>query len=197
MAVGAYYEQNQSKLAKLSESDWRVALKKCKDHITWKLNQKTLSGAHAASRLGADAVDHYLGIAYEKLLAGDWEWKEGRPLVEQMIRITNSIISTEVEKKKTKKEESFAISYRDNENEFYDVADLPDSSEEEPEFAGKLQIIYNAVEGDAQLELLMEGVKEGMKRAEIAELLEMRPRQFDKLRERLIRKVKTFKNTRK
>jgi len=47
MAIGEYYKQNLSKLAKVSESDWRVALKKCKNHLTWKLKQKTISGAHA------------------------------------------------------------------------------------------------------------------------------------------------------
>jgi len=192
MAIGEYYKQNLSKFAKVSETDWRVALKKCKSHLTWKLKQKTLSGAHAASRLGAEAVDHYLGIAYEKILTGEWEWKEGHTLTEQMIRIANSVISTEVEKVKTKKEESFGITYGDIENNFYDLAVLPDSAEEESKFTEKLQNIYDAIKGDTQLELLMDGVKEGMKRVEIATLLDLKPRQFDKLRERLIRKVKSF-----
>lgn len=192
MVLGKYYEQNLRKLAQVSESDWRVALKKCEVHITWKLKQKTLSGAHAASRLGADAVENYLGIAYEKILAGDWEWKEGHTLTEQMIRIANSVISTEVEKIKTKKEESFGITYSDIENNFYDLAVLTDSDEEESKFTEKLQNIYDAIKGDTQLELLMDGVKEGMKRVEIATLLDLQPRQFDKLRERLIRKVKSF-----
>ena len=192
MVLGKYYEQNLSKLAQVSESDWRVALKKCEVHITWKLKQKTLSGAHTASRLGAEAVDHYLGIAYEKILTGDWEWKEGRTLGQQMIRIANSFISTEVEKKTTKREESFTIIYSDKENNFYDLAVLPDSAEEESKFTEKLQNIYDAIKGDTQLELLMDGVKEGMKRVEIATLLDLQPRQFDKLRERLMRKVKSF-----
>jgi len=64
---------NQKKFAALKENDWVVVLAKCKKHIRLKLKQKTLSGAHAASNVGADPVDHYLSMAYTKLLEGEWE----------------------------------------------------------------------------------------------------------------------------
>lgn len=195
MDLGIYYKQNQLRIASLDERDWKVALKKCKDHIRWKLKQKTLSGAHSASRLGADALEHYLGISYEKILAGEWEWKKEYSLIEQMIRIIDSYISTEVEKKKTKKEESFEIGYRDIEREFYDLAEPPDSSEEEAIFAEQLKKIYDAIRGDTQLEIFMDAIKEGMKRADIAHLLDLQPRQLDKIKEKLLRKVKTYQSS--
>jgi hypothetical protein len=195
MELGEYYKQNQNRIALLNEGNWKVAIKKCKDHIRWKLKQKTLSGAHSASRLGADPIEHYLGIAYEKILLGEWEWKKEYTLVEQMIRIIDSYISAEVEKRKTKKEESLKVDYIDIENEFYDLVDPPDSLQEEAFYAEKLQKIENAIKGDSQLELFLDSVKEGMKRADIAELLDLRPRQLDKVRERLLRKVRTYQSS--
>lgn len=195
MELGEYYKKNQRRIALLNERDWKVALKKCKDHIRWKLRQRTLSGAHSGSRLGADPVDYYLGISYEKILSGEWEWKDELSLTAQMIRIVNSYINTEVEKKKTKKEKSFQIGYSDVENEFYDLAEPPDSSEEEGVFAEKLQIINDAIRGDSQLELFMEAVRERMKRAEVAAILDIQPRQLDKVREKLFRRVRIYQSS--
>lgn len=192
MELGEYYKQNQKRFVSLNEADWKVALKKCKDHIKWKLKQRTLSGAHSASRLGGDPVDHYLGISYEKIISGEWEWKEEYSLPEQMIRIADSYISTEVEKVKSKKGKSFQIMYQDIENEFYDLVDPPTSSEEEALHIQRLQQIENAIQGDYQLELFMEAVKEGMKRSDIAVLLDISPRQLDKVRERFIRRVLSY-----
>ena len=197
MELGEYYEQNLVRIASLDERDWKIALKKCKDHIKWKLKQKTLSGAHSASRLGADAVDHYLGVSYEKILSGEWEWKAEFSLVEQMIRIADSYISAEVEKKKTKKEESCKIGYRDVELEFYDLVEPLDTLEEEYIFAEKLKRIEDAIDGDPELELFMDAVKAGMKRAEVASMLDLQPRQLDKVRERLFRKVRIYNSSKK
>ncbi len=197
MELGEYYYQNQDRIAKVKEREWKVALKKCKEHLKWKLKQKTLSGAHSASRLGSDPVDHYLGLAYEKIISGEWEWKESYSLVEQMIRIVNSYLDTEVEKSKTKKEKSTKIIYKDIENDFYDLTDPPDSLKEEAIFAGKLEIINHAINGDSQLELFMESVREGLKRSDVAEMLDLTPRQLDKVRERLIRKVQKYNSSQK
>ncbi len=197
MELGEYYYKNQDRIATIKELEWKVALKKCGDHIKWKLRQKTLSGAHSSSRLGADPVDYYLGLAYEKIITGEWEWKENHSLIEQMIRIVNSYINTEVEKSKTKKEKSTKISYKDIEGDFYDLTDPPDSSNEEAIFTGRLEIINQAINGDSQLELFLESVREGFKRSEVAEMLEIEPRQLDKVRERLIRKVKKYNSSQK
>lgn len=144
--------------------------------------------------MGADPIEHYLGISYEKILTGDWEWKDEYSLAEQMIRIVNSYIDTEIEKYESPKGKSFKIKYDDIEREFYDLTDPPDLSEE-AEYAERLQKIENAIKGDAQLELFMEAVREGMKRAEIAEMLEIQPRQLDKVREKLLKRVRNYKSS--
>lgn len=190
MEVGQYYYLNQRRLIGLTDADWRVALSKCKEHIKWRIKQKTLSGAHSASNLGAEAVDHYLGIAYEKILSGEWEWKEEFSLGQQMIRVAGSYISKEVEKAISAKGDSFKIVYKDVEEEFYDQTILPTDDTEEQEVDSRLKAIETAAAGDEELEFMIEGLKEGKKRADIAELLGIGVRQVDKLREKLMRKIK-------
>ncbi len=189
MEVGKYYSQNDKKLAQVTDQEWKVALKKCKSHIEWKLKAKTVSGAHSAAVLGSDPIDHYLGMAYEKLLAGEWEWKDKYDLAEQMIRIINSQISKQVEKAETRKAHESQVLSVDMETGFYDIADSPLTPREEIMMDAQLQAIEKAIEGDEQLLFIVEALKEGKKRAEIAELLEITPRQLDKLKEKIKRRI--------
>lgn len=192
MNIGKYYKSNQKKIDKLKDNDWRVALKKCKEHIKFRLFQKTLFGAHTSANLGKDPSDYYLDIACDKILVGDWEWQDKFDLTEQLIRIINSHISTEVEKYKTQKE-GF-IKYIDIEGEFYKVHHEETDEIEENDYELHLNIIQQAVNGDIELEFLWEAIKEGKKRVEIAELLEVDVRKVDKLREKLAVRVKQIKN---
>lgn len=196
MELGDYYYKNCQKIEKLHEDDWKIAIKKCKDHLRWKLRQKTLSGVHTASNLGEGPIDYYLNIAYEKILSGHWEWKEQFDLSQQMIRIADSYISKEIEKSKSAKNEEFQIIYEDIETAFYaDFADDMDSETWNLEVDRRLKQVEQAVAGDDELEIMIEGLKEGKKRAEIASILDMTPRQFDKLKEKLIRRMTNLKST--
>lgn len=192
MNIGKYYKPNLKKIDKLTDNDWRVALKKCKEHIKLRLFQKTLFGAHTSTNLGKDPFDYYLDIACDKILVGDWEWQDKFDLSEQLIRIINSHISTEVEKYKTQKE-GF-VKYIDIEDEFYKVPYEETDEIDENDYELRLDIIQQAVDGDIELELLWESIKEGKKRIEIADLLEVDTRRIDKLREKLVIRVKQIKN---
>lgn len=136
MEVGRYYQRNQQKLAAISSKDWKEALAKCIRHIELKLKNKTLYGAHAGSRLGAEAVDHYVSLAYEKIISGDWELKDGIDLAEQMIRIIGSYISKAVKHSKTNKAAALNVQYVPIEDEFYNkrtnLESLVDSIEKDP-----------------------------------------------------------------
>lgn len=195
MEAGKYYDHNQKRLAALVEKDWRIALGRCKAHIRWKLKQKTLSGAHAAARLGSDPVEYYLGIAYEKILSGVWEWQDQYSLGEQMIRVAGSYISKEVKKAVDEKEAGFRIIYKEVEEEFYEpVAPYLNAAEKTIDEA-RLKEIEDAVAGDEQLEFIVEGIKDGKKRAVIADLLGIGLRQFDKLREKLVGRIKSLQTS--
>lgn len=194
MELGQYYHSNRLRFNNVNDNDWKVALSKCKEHIKWKLKQKTLYGAHTANNLGTDPIDHYLELASSKLLEGEWEWKNEYSLSEQMIRIVNSYTSKEVDRTKTRKAESFKIVYQEIESEFYQMEEVGEIDFEGMEqYEKNVERIDKAVEGDIHLELLWDAVKEGKKRAEIAELLELQPKQVDKLKEKLIRQVRNFK----
>ena len=188
MALGRYYDANAKKIKSLTDDDWRVAIKKCQEHVRWKVRQRTLYGAHAPERLGMDPIDYYVDLAHEKVIAGDWEWKDQFTISEQMIRIADSHISTEVEKSKTKKAESVSIRFTD-EIELYEVEDDFDEAQEK-EFQDRFDAVDKAVAGEKELEELWECVKAGYKRSEIAELMSLKPRQLDKLKERLVERVR-------
>jgi hypothetical protein len=64
MEIGQYFKSNQKKITRLNDNDWKVALKKCKDHIRYRLFQKTLYGAHTSSNLGKDPFQYYMVIKY-------------------------------------------------------------------------------------------------------------------------------------
>ena len=194
MKVGDHHSGNHIRIACLSEEDWKVALKKCKTHIRIRLRQRTLYGAHTSSNLGADPIDHYLGIAYEKILAGDWEWKVEYTLAEQLIRIADKFIGDTVDKYKTEKSEALRIVYKDIELDFYGLANAPPDTDE-IEYEERLKTIENAISDDQELLMMLEGVKAGYKRSEIADLLDIHPRQLDKLKDKLERKVKKYKSS--
>lgn len=192
MDVGSFFEVNRVKVAKLNSDNWAVVLDICKKHLELKLRQRTLSGVYSEANLGSDPFDHYVGLAYEKILTGAWEWKDGRSLSEQMIRIIDSELSKEVRRKNAGTSHlSHQVYPGDDQLEFY--------REEEPEIKpvdrtvnkAKLDAIAKACEDDDELSFIVECLKEGKKRAEIADLMGIKPKQLDKLREKLLRRIQT------
>jgi len=188
MSLRPFYDTNANRIQSLTDDDWRVAIKKCQEHVRWKLRQKTLYGAHAPQNLGTDPIDYYVGKAYEKIIEGHWEWKAQYTLSEQMIRVADSHISTEVEKTKTKKAESIKLTYTD-EIDLYEIVDDFDEGLEQ-EFQTRFDAVEKVATGDEELKQLWDCIKAGYKRSEIAELMDLTPKQFDKLKEKLVERVK-------
>jgi hypothetical protein len=191
MKLGPYYHRNQKKLAAITERQWREALAKCMKHLEFKLKKKTLYGAHVGSRLGAEAADHYLSLAYERIISGEWEFQDGMDIAEQMIRVIGSYISKAVEHSKTVKAATSQVEYTDMEDEFYEQEiDSGGNEVYEKMYAIMVADIDDSVKDDDELFFIWEAIKEGRTRKEIALLLNKTVRQFDKLRDRLIRTVK-------
>jgi len=107
-----------------------------------------------------------------------------------MIRLIDHEISAAVEKYKTTKSKALRIEYTDITEEFYLPDDIEVTIEEEVTFKEQCDALKNAASGDTELEMIYEAICEGMKRADIAELLGKTPKQFDKLKEKLVNKVK-------
>lgn len=192
MDVGAFFEVNRLKVAKLTSDQWAAALVICKEHLKYRLRQRTLSGIYSESNLGSDPFDHYISLAYEKVLSGAWEWKEGRSIAVQMIRIIDSELSKEVKRKNTKTSHLSNNSYPgDDQLDFYQLEEPEEKPIDRTINEAKLAAIENACQDDDELGFIVECLKEGKKRAEIAELMGIKPKQFDKLREKLLRRIQS------
>ena len=192
MDVGAFFEVNRLKVAKLTSDQWAAALVICKEHLAYRLRQRTLSGVYSESNLGTDPFDHYISLAYEKVLSGAWEWKEGRSIAVQMIRIIDSELSKEVKRKDTKTSHLSNNSYPgDDQLDFYQLEEPEEKPIDRTINEAKLAAIENACQDDDELGFIVECLKEGKKRAEIADLMGIKPKQFDKLREKLLRRIQS------
>lgn len=192
MKLGPYYHRNQQKLALITSSQWEEALAKSIRYIELKLRRKTLYGAHAGSRLGAEAVDHYVSFAYEKIISGDWDFKDNRDIAEQMIRIIGSAISKAVKHSKTDKAEAYKVEYVPIEHEFYEreIESGEQTAIYEKMYELMVDGVDQAVDDDIELAIIWDAIKEGKTRSDVAALLDKDPRQFDKLRDKLITMVK-------
>jgi hypothetical protein len=189
---GKHLKRNLEKLESVTEADWVSALKQCREHVIIRLRKRTIFGAHTEERLGMDPVDYYVSFAYDAILDGRWEWKDGRTLGQQMVRIANNRIGKEVEKYEIGHDGKFSMSGEDIDEFFYSEDSPPGEPTlvQEAVFSKQIAIIEEAVKGDENLEMFWECVKDGMKREEIAVFMEKKPKQIDKLREKLIGKIK-------
>jgi len=190
---GKHLESNLKKLESVTDAQWTKALEKCKKHVVTRLRKRTLFGAHAEERLGMDPVDYYISFAYDAIIDGHWEWRDGRTLGQQMVRIAENRIGKEVEIYKTGDNGQFSMAGEDIDDFFYSEDPPPGEPNlvKEAVFGKKISIIEEAIKGDENLEMFWECVKDGMKREAVAEFMEKKPKQVDKLREKLINKIKS------
>lgn len=197
MDLGRHFESNQRKLALITDLDsqWAVALAKCREHVRIRLKSRVTFGAHTSTRLGEDPLDYYVSYSYEAILSGNWEWKDAYTLSEQIIRIADSTISTEVEKYNTKKArtDQVKISSADPNDIFYQQLFIENEQDyvREVVINKQIEVIENAVSNDNDLEFFWECIKDGLKPKEISEIMGKTPKQVNKLREKLIKKIRT------
>jgi len=192
LETGKHYKKNSKRLAEVEETVWAAAIEKCRVHVHFRINGRTKIGAHTDTRLGMDPYDYYLTYAYDALIFGAWEWKEEYSLSEQMIRIIESTISTEVDKLKTKK----AAANKTVSSFSSDFWFAADSEEEDPGMVEeilnnkKVSVIEESIKGNEDFESFWECVKDGMRPQQIAEFMEKMPKQIYKIQERFVKKIK-------
>lgn len=188
-------EQVLQLIDKVSDNEWRVHAKKCKDHISLKLSNRTVYGAHSEKNLGMSPFDFYYTGAVSKIIDGTWDWKfETYSLLEQLIRIIDSMISEEVRKYSTPKAQAVKIKDIGDANLFDHIEsdyDLEQTDENEKEFIRQIEIVKQAIDGDDELELFHVCVESQMKYSEIAQEMKINIKRAYKLGEKL--KEKTLK----
>ncbi|MEM8999822.1 MAG: hypothetical protein AAGB24_06120 [Bacteroidota bacterium] len=203
--IGEHFEKNTNRLDAVSTKEWENALKKCHDHLTLRLSNKTKYGAHSSENLGFPAVDYYTEYAYDSIIYGHWEWKEEFDLGQQLIRIADSRISTIVDSfvranEKNKKRVSegkhpltVALTPMDIESTFFSLEGSEPLDKEKVEIVEKrYELIENYVltSDDERIKIFWESVKEGLSRSDVAAILEIEPKQLDKLKEKFMRQIR-------
>lgn len=176
------------KLTLISEQEWQVVVKKAKDHVKIRLRNKTSHGVHCDANLSMSAEDYYTGEAVKKLYSGDWDWKfETFTLLEQIIRIINSMISTNVKKWEKSTDKRLLISELDANIE------IPDSYEENEdtnlcnENVAKLEKLIG---NDEDCYMLLHGIIERKTFEEICELIGCQKKKLYKIIEKLRQYIK-------
>ena len=169
--MGEHLRANTIKLDKVEDRELKVALHKCHEHLRLVRKLKTDYGAHTEERLKDDPYNYYIKRAFEAIASGDWEWKN-RTLYQQMIRIMNSHISTEVDKYRSakKREESDPPPIFVDIEKFHSIAsDNGEISEAEAKkYESQVKLIEEAIQDDELLVDIWLHKLEGKSRAEIA-----------------------------
>jgi hypothetical protein len=89
----------------ISDNEWLDVIDKLTTYVHFKLKGRTIFGAHSEQNLGINPVEYYVDDAIGKLFSLEWKWQfEKYSLLEQLQRVVGSMISTNVEKFKAKKE---------------------------------------------------------------------------------------------
>lgn len=93
------------RLHAIKDKEWLEILDKLTVFVRFKLKGKTIFGAHSEQNLGVEPVEYYVDEAIGKLFGLEWEWQfEKYSLIDQLKRIVGSMISTNVENFRKKKE---------------------------------------------------------------------------------------------
>jgi len=93
------------RLHAVPDKEWLDVVDKLTTFVHFKLKGRIIFGAHSEKFLGVEPVEYYVDGAISKLFGLEWEWQyEKYSLLEQLKRIVGSMISTNVESFKKKKE---------------------------------------------------------------------------------------------
>ena len=172
------------KLDRVTDAEWREALSALTAWIAWRLRGKTAYGAHSEKELGMSAADYYMGEAVMRLFECRWEWQDRFTLQEQLIRMTGSLIDTQLRAYQLKMEEG-----RCPKGEV-DATTLADSL---PDDYSTLDVAYEIaqakVRGDKELETFLDAIRTFDDFKAISSHLKITIDQVYNLQKRLMRRL--------
>ncbi len=97
-------EEILKRLHSIPDKEWVNIVDSLTKYVYFKINGKTLFGAHSEQNLGVAPIEYYVDEAIAKLFSLEWKWQfEKFTLLEQLQRIVGSMVSTNVEKFRAKK----------------------------------------------------------------------------------------------
>ena len=172
------------RIQRITEAEWREALKELSVYIMRRLHGRTKYGAHSQSVLGMDPLDYYIGESVSALLSGEWKWKDDHPLSDQLQRIAWSKINKQVKQYELRKS---VLSTLDLDSS----ADIATPDEESDIFFEECQ---RAANGDMELELYVQAIHDCNSFEEICEDLGIADRQYIyNLQRKLKRRILSLK----
>jgi hypothetical protein len=161
------YNHQLERIQRITEVEWREALKELSVYIMRRLHGRTKYGAHSQSVLGMDPLDFYTGEAVKALLSGEWKWKDDHPLAEQLQRIAWSKIDKQVKQYELRKGVLSPV----------DLDSTTDIAAPDEESDILFEKCRRAAEGDLELELYVQAVYDCNSFEEICEDLGIADRQ--------------------
>jgi hypothetical protein len=183
------------KLYSITEKEWKEVVNALTKWVYFKLKGKTLFGAHSEQNLGISSVDYYVDGAIEKLFSLEWKWKfEEYTIFEQLQRIVGSMMSTNVEKCKTQKEE---IIFLENED-LISIIDKNNVEEYNDEiYQAFLEALSACTIDDEDLQLYALAISEYNSFDEISRELGWEKSKLYRLQKKLTRRIIKYLETKK
>ncbi len=173
------------RLQRITEEEWRKALKELAVYITWRVGGRTQYGAHSESELGMTALDFYQGEAVAKICSCEWEWKDEYSLAEQLKAIAGSKISMREDQYKRKSKQITSV-------ESIEKADRLLYLDEETESKELYEELRRLAQGDRDLELYIQAVRDNDSYEDICTYLGFTDiRQVYNMQRKLMRRIKS------
>lgn len=183
-AVHMDQHRQLERLQRITDPEWKTAIKVLGAYIIRQIYGKTKFGAHSESVLGMPPVEYYTGAVIEALFSGKWEWKDDTTLADQLKSIAWSKISAQVQNYVKRK----------------DVLSTADLSEalslqaEDSESAEMYEICQDAAKGDEELERYVQAVHDNNSFKDICSQLGIEDKKLVyNLQRKLKRRIKSMK----
>lgn len=199
-------KRQQERLDAVSKQQWRVVLEGVTRHMTAKLKAqllegeaarerggspdgmlvggRTRTGAHSELELGGNALFHYQSEAFKALYYGEEEWGE-ESLLEAMIAVVDKQMKEQVRSYKQRRR---ALGVQ-TEDDVEKMKEASEKAEDQDERVVQLQKMWDAVQGDPELERYVDCLSRHKKLEGVCEELHITKREADNLRKKVKRRT--------
>lgn len=189
------------KLQNLSDDEVAEAIRQLTHHVKSRLRfrskaDRTKSGAHGEKNLGMNAIDYYVSESIKRLYdPNGWDWKFERfTLVEQLMRISNKLISDKVAHYKAKQEGLPVFDERDA-GDIYDLQAIAanEAKGNEEIYTKLIQFAHEVSMDDDDLQYFVIRYFEKASFTTIANEMNVEVERIYVLRKKLVRRLMNYK----
>ncbi len=184
------------RLHDVPDKEWLYVIDKLTMFVRFRLKRKTLFGAHSEQNIGIEPIDYYVDESIAKLFSLEWEWQfEKYSLIDQLKRIVGSMISTNVESFRNRKEKVLPT---ENETLFV-LAEKANSSNENDDFTYDLfkKALEECSKDDEELQLYVMALDDCNSFDEMSSELGWDKKKLYSLQQKMTRRVIKYLENRK